>query len=249
MTSSPIPRVLGTFRKHHVRALLMGGQACILYGGAEFSRDIDFAVAVDDLSLRPLRAALAELAAEPIDVPDLAKEPLLAGHACHFRCMTPGLEELRIDVMHRLRGAEPFAAMWRRRQRVVVPGVGAIHVMHIADLVTAKKTQRDKDWPMIRRLVEADIARTRRRTSAKVRFWLRECRTPELLAELSQRYSATARALSDERRLLAAARRGDLAGIETGLRAEEDRERRLDRVWWRPLRAELEQWRHARRLS
>jgi hypothetical protein len=26
-------------RAHHVRALLMGGQACVFYGAAEFSRD------------------------------------------------------------------------------------------------------------------------------------------------------------------------------------------------------------------
>ena len=28
-------------RAHRVRALLMGGQACVLYGAAEFSRDTD----------------------------------------------------------------------------------------------------------------------------------------------------------------------------------------------------------------
>jgi len=30
-------------REHRVRALLMGGQACVFYGAAEFSRDTDFA--------------------------------------------------------------------------------------------------------------------------------------------------------------------------------------------------------------
>ena len=29
-------------RAHRVRALLMGGQACVFYGAAEFSRDTDF---------------------------------------------------------------------------------------------------------------------------------------------------------------------------------------------------------------
>jgi hypothetical protein len=29
---------------HQVRVLLMGGQACVFYGAAEFSRDIDFAI-------------------------------------------------------------------------------------------------------------------------------------------------------------------------------------------------------------
>jgi hypothetical protein len=31
-------------RAHRVRALLMGGQACVFCGAAEFSRDTDFAI-------------------------------------------------------------------------------------------------------------------------------------------------------------------------------------------------------------
>lgn len=31
-------------RAQRVRALLMGGQACVFYGAAEFSRDTDFAI-------------------------------------------------------------------------------------------------------------------------------------------------------------------------------------------------------------
>jgi hypothetical protein len=37
-----------TFRKHRVRALLRGGQRCIMYGAAEFSRNIDLAVLAND---------------------------------------------------------------------------------------------------------------------------------------------------------------------------------------------------------
>ncbi len=47
----------------------MGGQACILYGGAEFSRDVDFAVSVSPDNLRRLRAALRDLEAEPVYFP------------------------------------------------------------------------------------------------------------------------------------------------------------------------------------
>lgn len=46
MSLSPIPKVLSTFHRKRVRALVMGGQACILYGATEFTRDVDFAVAV-----------------------------------------------------------------------------------------------------------------------------------------------------------------------------------------------------------
>jgi len=56
-------------RAHRVRALLMGGQACVFYGAAEFSRDTDFAILADAANLARLRKALAELEAEPIAVP------------------------------------------------------------------------------------------------------------------------------------------------------------------------------------
>lgn len=39
MSLSPIPKVLSSMRAHSVGSLLMGGQACVLYGAAEFSRD------------------------------------------------------------------------------------------------------------------------------------------------------------------------------------------------------------------
>lgn len=44
MIPNPILKVLSTMSEHRVRCLLMGGQACVFYGAAEFSRDSDFAV-------------------------------------------------------------------------------------------------------------------------------------------------------------------------------------------------------------
>src|ERR1700720_3758947 len=80
---SPIGRVLSTIRKHRVRALLMGGQACILYGAAEFSRDIDLAILASEINLDRLRQALAELQAEEVYYPRLGLDVLEHGHACH----------------------------------------------------------------------------------------------------------------------------------------------------------------------
>jgi len=39
----------------------MGGQACILYGAAEFSHDVDVAVLASEKNIQQLRAALLEL--------------------------------------------------------------------------------------------------------------------------------------------------------------------------------------------
>lgn len=58
MGPNPILRVLSTLSRHRVRALLMGGQACVAYGGAEFSRDVDVAVAADAGNLAQLRREL-----------------------------------------------------------------------------------------------------------------------------------------------------------------------------------------------
>ncbi|HEX3720651.1 MAG TPA: hypothetical protein VH595_22095 [Verrucomicrobiae bacterium] len=66
-------------RAHRVRALLMGGQACVFYGAAEFSRDTDFAILADAANLARLRKALAELRAEPIAVPPFELKYLRRG--------------------------------------------------------------------------------------------------------------------------------------------------------------------------
>jgi hypothetical protein len=76
-------------RAHRVRALLMGGQACVFYGAAEFSRDTDLAIVADAVNLARLRRALAELQAVPIAVPPFAVKFLRRGHAIHFRCSIP----------------------------------------------------------------------------------------------------------------------------------------------------------------
>jgi hypothetical protein len=86
---SPIVKVLSTIRKHGVRALLMGGQACVFYGAAEFSRNADLVIVADSENLDRLRAALGELKATRIFVPELTEEFLRRGHAVHFRCTIP----------------------------------------------------------------------------------------------------------------------------------------------------------------
>ena len=61
----------------------MGGQACVFYGAAEFSRDTDLAILASDDNLAHLRFALDELQAETIAVPDFEIAHLHRGHAVH----------------------------------------------------------------------------------------------------------------------------------------------------------------------
>ena len=131
-----------------MRALLMGGQACILYGAAEFSRDTDLAVLASPANLARLRGALDDLRAEVITVPPFEAKYLRRGHAVHFRCQVPEAVGMRVDVMTRMRGVDAFPKLWARRTSLVLPDGTRYEVMSLPDLVRAKKTQHDKDWPM-----------------------------------------------------------------------------------------------------
>ena len=223
----------------------MGGQACVFYGAAEFSRDLDLLVAADPANLERLQAALDELDAQVIAVPPFEADLLARGHAVHFRCRHPEAAGLRIDVMTVLRGVDSFDRLWERRTTIDVEGE-LVDLLGIEDLVRAKKTQRDKDWPMIRRLVERSyFAASGGATPELLRFWLKELRTPELLEQLVADHPVEA--LSMARPAVAAALAHDSDRVRRALAAEEDEERRRDREYWTPLRRELEALRRSHR--
>ena len=223
--------------------LLSGGQACILYGGSEFSRDADIVVLLSDENLDALRQALRELDAEQIFLPPLDPEPLRRGHACHFRCRHPEASGFRLDVMSVLRGCDPFPVLWQRRVPVKLPTVGDVPVLSLRDLVQSKKTQRDKDWGHLRRLVEVDYL-TRRHEAERqdVAWWLAELRTPQYLTELGIAHPDAAAHIASRPWLPEAVRRGEDA-IGQELLEEERRIRAEDHAYWQPLREELEQMR------
>ncbi len=219
----------------------MGGQACVLYGAAEFSRDTDIAILAEDRNFNRLLAAMAELRAECIAVPPPDLRYLERGHAIHFRCHHPEADGMRVDVMSRMRGVDEFPRLWERRTTITLDPDSPIDVLSLADLVQAKKTQRDKDWPMIRRLLEADyFRRDEEVTAARLGLWLEELRTPEILIEVSRDHPEAASERAAIRPLLHTAMAGDRAALEIQLREEEAAERERDRIYWEPLRRELE---------
>lgn len=225
----------------------MGGQACVFYGAAEFSRDTDFAVFASPANLTRLRRALDALQAEVIAVPPFAVRYLRRGQAIHFRCRHPDVAGLRVDVMSRLRGVDAFPKLWARRTTLEMPDGTQCHLLSLPDLVQAKKTQRDKDWPMLRRLVEADYFQRRQQArSAQVQFWLRELQTPELLIEVVRAHPGLSQRFHLTRPAVAAAQAGNLAAVAQALDEEQRQEREADRRYWVPLRAELERLRHPR---
>lgn len=246
LTPNPIRKVLSTIRKHNVQALLMGGQACVFYGAAEFSRDIDFALFSRAENLMALQEALRELEADVIEVPPFDEAYLRKGHAVHFRCRTPEAEGLRIDVMTIMRKVDDFPTLWDRRTTLETDDGEIIDLMSLQDLVQAKKTQRDKDWPMIKRLLEAHYAQFRHSPNdERHRFWLNELRTPVLLWEARCLCPVPLPELKTSRRWLENLETFSEALIEEHLAVEEKAEREADRLYWVPLKKELEELRRA----
>jgi hypothetical protein len=73
---NPIRKALSSIRMSGVRSLLMGGQACVLYGAAEFSRDLDLCVLAEPENLEslvrvvsPFRTRPGERSRRPLPLP------------------------------------------------------------------------------------------------------------------------------------------------------------------------------------
>jgi hypothetical protein len=238
---NPIHKVLSTLFSHEVRHLLMGGQACVFYGAAEFSRDCDIVIEVGEENLARLAAAIRALEGQCIAVPPFDREYLDRGHAVHFRCHHPDARNIRLDVMAKLRGVDSFLELWQRRLTLQDVDGTLYEVLGIEDLVKAKKTQRDKDWPMIRRLVDAHYDEFRDNLNwERARFWLRESRTPAVLIRLAASCPDVLADVLPQRPLLCEALAASESALERELHDEQARERAADEAYWRPLKKELQ---------
>jgi hypothetical protein len=221
----------------------------VFYGAAEFSRDTDLAILASPENLMRLGEMLTELDAENIAVPPFEVRYLRKGHAIHFRCHHAEALDMRLDVMTKMRGVDSFSKLWARRTTISVAEL-RIDLMSLPDLVEAKKTQSDKDWPMLRRLVEVNYFANRENpTREQISFWFLELRTPELLIELATGQDRLPMKLTRKRPLLKLARPGNELELATALYEEEEREREADRQYWTPLKKELEELRHRRLRS
>jgi hypothetical protein len=96
-------------------------------------------------------------------------------------------------------------------------------------------------------LLEGDYLRHRTSpVSGQVEFWLKELRTPELLVEVCAQHPERSGELAQDRPLLVHAVSGDLTRLSEALEVEEKLEREKDRLYWLPLKEELERMRHPR---
>jgi hypothetical protein len=219
----------------------MGGQACVFYGAAEFSRDCDVVLFADERNFANLASALDELQAVCIALPEFKPEYLQRGHAVHFRCFHPDVTGIRLDVMTKLRGCDDFEQLWSRRTTIEDAHAKiSYELLSIEDLVLAKKTQRDKDWPMIRRLVESHYDQFQNEaTKEMVRFWLRESRTPALIRTVARSHPDLTSEIANRRIWLMNVDLDNDEVIEQALKEEENVERSCDENYWHPLKQEL----------
>ena len=149
---------------------------------------------------------------------------------------------MRVDVMTKMRNVDSFSKLWLRRTTISIDPNETCELMSLADLVQAKKTQRDKDWPMIRRLVEVHYFANRESANpGQRRFWFMELRTPELLIELASVHPNVLRRFKRKRPLLELAQMGNESALADAILQEERAERAADRQYWAPLKRELEQ--------
>ena len=155
--------------------------------------------------------------------------------------MPPGCA---LNVMSVMRGVAPFSELWQRRTTLEYDAGMRIELLSLPDLVCAKKTQRDKDWPMLRRLVEAHFFANRENPRpAQIAFWLRESRTVSMLLDLARLDRSTVTACLKSVRCCRLPCRGRCRAGD-GIDGRGEGHPRSHRAYWLPLKAELERLRH-----
>ncbi len=138
--------------------------------------------------------------------------------------------------------------LWQRRTTLEDADGFVYELLGIEDLVKAKKTQRDKDWPMIRRLVDAHYDEFGQEShEGRVRFWLRESRTPEVLIAVAAEHPEILRELLPQRPLLGETLGASRTALQQELEKERTAEQEADKAYWDPLKRELESLRQNRR--
>jgi len=245
LTRNPISKVLSSMKKNGVPILLSGGQACIFYGVAELSFAVDLVVALpNDESWMPLERALQELDAVAVGLPPLQRGFLERGHIISLRCQHPDCAGFYVHLRASWRGADAFYILWERRTTATVEEE-EFELLALPDLIGVYKSNSDKGWSVIRRLVEFHFLEFQTDpTPQRIQFWQEEARPPAILLAVVRQFPD---AQSNREAALLASEGADENAIEAALKREEEREREADRVYWAPLKRELEELRRAKR--
>lgn len=153
-----------SLERRGVEALLISGQATVLYGAATFSEDIDLWINPTEANCARFRAALHDEQARYYKLtPPLTVQNLQHGHGFHFVLSGNAAEKIFLDVMGQPPRAGSFASVTTTTRNMETEW-GTIRTIGLQPLVELKKTQRLEDYPIISKLALAwfDQAECRR---------------------------------------------------------------------------------------
>lgn len=242
-----------------VRYLLISGQATVLYGAATFSEDLDIWLWPQGANLRQFIKALRTLGARYYKLtPPLTIAYLRQGHGFHFSLPAEDGTDWYLDVMGVPPRSPAFNAAWRRSTRMKTPW-GIVPVVGLPDLVELKKTQRLEDYAVISRLVREMMNRSGRRPNRRLARWAAQnIFSPALLRELMQQQpwvvTVAGHGLTGFRAFGSKIVNRQEPGLFVERKIERGMMRRLtacqaaDRLYWRPIIAELKKLRKHGRL-
>ena len=143
--ANPYFALTDEFNQDRIRTILTSGQACVYYRLAFQSKDGDWLMNLDQGDMDHVLSVLSSHGARfRVGSVPLSVKWHDGGWSSHLE-FSRGSERLRTDFVGRPpRIADKrLMAMWREIHRAAAP------VTDILDLIQIKKTQREKDWPII----------------------------------------------------------------------------------------------------
>lgn len=174
------------FEREDVDFLLIGGQAAILYGAAQFTQDLDVWIRPEAGNLKAFLRALGRVGARVHKLtPPFTLPWIRRGHGFHFVIPHPGRLPAYLDAMGRPPRVGSFATAARRARSMETPW-GRIPVVSIEDLIELKKTNRPGDYEVISRLVRIRLGEAAAPTPARLAWAIRNTfRIEDLVAILA----------------------------------------------------------------
>lgn len=245
-----------SFEREKVAYLLIGGQAAVIYGAADFTQDVDIWVRPDAENFARLLRALAACRARVHKLtPPLTLHWGHRGHGFHF--LIPTRESrVPLDVLARPPRVGSFGAA-RKRARIENTDWGRLPIVAEEDLVLLKRTNRPQDYAVISRLAMLRIARDAKPPRPVIAWAAANAFRADDLADLVSRFASRLRPgdgaapKATERLLL---RKGgevpatDLAFAERELLRAMMRFIEAGRAYWIPRLQDLRELRAERRL-
>ena len=187
-----------------VRCLLIGGQACVIYGAKTSTVDLDITILTTARNVKNLLQALELLEAKPSPASVPVKVELLArGHSLHYYCEKKGPDRIRFGILGKLPRLAPFEDLWKRRYECTFKSGIVVPILSIPDLIASKKTGRIKDAADITSLINSHYVMNHLDPDGlDIKLWLMEAREVDVIINFVKSYPTEARRLLKQRPLL-----------------------------------------------